>query len=311
MRRAPVVDALLLAVAVAWGSTYWVAKELVSQDTVLAVLGVRMTLTAAALGLILVLMRKRLQKAEAAIGCLLGLLLSTVFTFETFGIAATSATNAGLIISLTIVMTPVLETVVGKRKLNRLFYLAALIAVVGVYFLATGGAAASFGFGDLLILMAAAARAVHVTGMHRLSAGRSVDSLNLTFVQMATCALVFLIMSSLWGRPVSSYAAGMNWSAALQMAYLVIVCTVFPFFIQMWAVRKTSPTRVSLLLGTEPVWAAVIGVTLAGDVLGPIGIFGVVLVLAGTMWGQRLELKAPPGAPAATHEPEEIRAPTA
>jgi hypothetical protein len=107
--------------------------------------------------------------------------------------------------------------------------------------------------------------------------------------------------------PVTAYTAGMDWSAALQMAYLVIVCTVFPFFIQMWAVRKTSLTRVSLLQGTEPVWAAVIGVTLAGDALGPVGIFGVVLVLAGTMWGQRLELMAPPATPTATHEPDALR----
>ncbi|MET3919270.1 drug/metabolite transporter (DMT)-like permease [Arthrobacter sp. UYEF20] len=287
------------------------AKELVSPDTVLAVLGVRMVLTALALGLILLAMRNRLKKTEVVIGGILGLLLSTVFTFETFGIAATSATNAGLIISLTIVMTPVLETVVGKRKLSRLFYLAAVIAVAGVYFLATGGASASFGLGDLLILLAAVARAFHVTGMHRLSAGRSVDSLNLTFVQMATCGLVFLIMSSLWGTPITSYAGSMDGSAALQMAYLVIVCTLFPFFIQMWAVRKTSPTRVSLVLGTEPVWAAVIGVTLAGDVLGPIGIVGVVLVLTGTIWGQRLELKAPHIAVQAAPEPEEARTPTA
>jgi drug/metabolite transporter (DMT)-like permease len=306
-KRTSAVDALLLAVAVAWGSTYWVAKELVTQDTVLAVLGVRMLLTAVVLGLILVVMRKRLKKTEALIGGILGLLLSAVFTFETFGIAATSATNAGLIISLTIVMTPVLETLVGKRKLSRLFYLAAVIAIAGVYFLATGGAAASFGFGDLLILLAAMARAVHVTGMHRLSAGRSIDSLNLTFVQMATCGLVFLIMSSLWGTPVTTYAGSMNWSAVLQMAYLVTVCTVFPFFIQMWAVRKTSPTRVSLLLGTEPVWAAVIGVTLAGDVLGPTGICGVVLVLAGTMWGQRLELRTPQGARDTARDPGKVR----
>jgi drug/metabolite transporter (DMT)-like permease len=306
-KRTSAVDALLLAVAVAWGSTYWVAKELVTQDTVLAVLGVRMLLTAVVLGLILVVMRKRLKKTEALIGGILGLLLSAVFTFETFGIAATSATNAGLIISLTIVMTPVLETLVGKRKLSRLFYLAAVIAIAGVYFLATGGAAASFGFGDLLILLAAMARAVHVTGMHRLSAGRSIDSLNLTFVQMATCGLVFLIMSSLWGTPVTTYAGSMNWSAVLQMAYLVTVCTVFPFFIQMWAVRKTSPTRVSLLLGTEPVWAAVIGVTLAGDVLGPTGICGVVLVLAGTMWGQRLELRTPQGACDTARDPGKVR----
>jgi drug/metabolite transporter (DMT)-like permease len=93
--RTSIVDVLLLAVAVAWGSTYWVAKELVSSDTVLAVLGVRMVLTALALGLILLAMRNRLKKTEVVIGGILGLLLSTVFTFETFGIAATSATNAG------------------------------------------------------------------------------------------------------------------------------------------------------------------------------------------------------------------------
>jgi uncharacterized membrane protein YgaE (UPF0421/DUF939 family) len=52
-------------------------------------------------------------RRKAATGCILGLLLSTVF-FETFGIAATSATKAGPIISLTIVMTRILETVVAS-----------------------------------------------------------------------------------------------------------------------------------------------------------------------------------------------------
>ena len=52
-------------------------------------------------------------------------------------------------------------------------------------------------------------------------------------------------------------------------------------------------------------------VTLAGDVLSPIGIFSVVLVLAGTMWGQRLELKALPPASVAARESEEICTPTA
>ncbi|PYH01275.1 DMT family transporter [Arthrobacter stackebrandtii] len=307
-RRNATVDLLLLAVAVAWGSTYWVTKELVSRDNVLAVLAVRMTLTALTLMFILVMRRKRIAKSEWGIGLVLGLLLSTVFTFETFGIAATSATNAGLIISLTIVMTPALETVVGRRKLSRLFYLAAVIAIAGVYFLATGGAAASFNLGDLLILLAATARAVHVTGMHRLSAGRHIDSLHLTFVQMATCGIVFLALSAVSGVRVQDYVPTMDNSAVVQMIYLVVVCTVFPFFIQMWAVRKTSPTRVSLLLGTEPVWAAAIGVTLAGDVLGPVGILGVVLVLVGTMWGQRLELGRAPKAQAGEATPGEAGA---
>jgi drug/metabolite transporter (DMT)-like permease len=71
--------------------------------------------------------------------------------------------------------------------------------------------------------------------------------------------------------------------------YLVLVCTVFAFFVQLWAVRRTSPSRVSLLLGTEPVWAAIIGITLAHDTFGITGVCGIVLILAGTTWGRSME----------------------
>ena len=133
-----------------------------------------------------------------------------------------------------------------------------------MYFLGTGGSLGAFTLGDVLILVAAVARALHVTFMHRLTAGRSSDSMQLTFVQMATCGGVFLALSSFWGSSTADYLATLSASSWIQLLYLVVICTVFPFFIQMWAVRKTSPTRVSLLLGTEPVWAAVIGVTLTG-----------------------------------------------
>ncbi len=56
---------------------------------------------------------------------------------------------------------------------------------------------------------------------------------------------------------------------------------------QMWAVRRTSPSRVGLLLGTEPLWAAAAGLALGGDRLGATGLAGGALVLAGTAWGRR------------------------
>lgn len=72
------------------------------------------------------------------------------------------------------------------------------------------------------------------------------------------------------------------------------MCTLFAFFVQMWAVRRTSPSRVSLLLGTEPLWAAVIGVAAGGDRPGLLGAAGAVLVLIGTTWGR--QAAAPPAA---------------
>ena len=58
------VDLLVMSVAVAWGATYWVAKELVAGGAVLAVLGVRMGLTTVLLGAGLLLSRRRVTRTE-------------------------------------------------------------------------------------------------------------------------------------------------------------------------------------------------------------------------------------------------------
>lgn len=50
-----------------------------------------MVLAALVPGLIPLMLRSRLKRAELVTGGVLGLLLSTVLTFEAFGIAATNA----------------------------------------------------------------------------------------------------------------------------------------------------------------------------------------------------------------------------
>jgi drug/metabolite transporter (DMT)-like permease len=73
------------------------------------------------------------------------------------------------------------------------------------------------------------------------------------------------------------------------MAYLALFCSVFAFVAQTWAVRRTSASRASLLLGTEPVWAVAAGVALGGEHLAAPAIAGAALMLGGTYWGQAIE----------------------
>jgi drug/metabolite transporter (DMT)-like permease len=287
--RTGLVDALLLVVAVVWGSTYLAAKDLVSTRTVVAVLGLRFLITVIVLAPLCARRLRRASRAEIGTGVLLGVILAAVMAFETFGIAGTSATNAGLIISLTIVMTPLLENLVARSWLPPAFFAAAVIAVVGVALLATGSSLRSPSAGDLLVLVAAAIRAVHVTVMHRLSAKRTFDSLNLTCLQSGVCAALFCAASPFTGESVTTFAPRLDAAQWEDLLYLAVVCTVFAFFIQMWGVRTTSPSRVSLLLGTEPIWALAVGITLGGNRIGYAGIIGAALVIGGTNWGRRVE----------------------
>lgn len=283
------VDILLLLVAAAWGSTYLAAKELVTPDSVVALLAVRMLLAAALMAAVVTARRNRVTRAELRVGVILGMILATVFAFETFGIAHTSATNAGLIISLTIVFTPILESAVSRRRLPIPFFAAAVVAVGGVALLAGNGAFHPPSVGDLLILAAAIIRAVHVTTMSRLAGGRVMDSLTLTTVQLATCGALFTVASLVHGDSIPQFVARLDPGRGALLVYLVVVCTVFAFFVQTWAVRRTSPSRVSLLLGTEPIWAAVIGITIARDQIATAGYIGIVLILVGTAWGRSVE----------------------
>ncbi|GGC03716.1 DMT family transporter [Cellulomonas carbonis] len=293
------VDALLLLVAAVWGSTYLAAKGVVTPSTVVAVLAIRFALTAVAMVPFSLRARRsgggrtahRRPRGETATGALLGATLAAIMVFETFGIAHTSATNAGLIISLTIVMTPLLESAVRRSWLPAPFFVATVVTVVGVALLASGsgGALRAPAPGDWLVLVAAALRAVHVTLMHRRTDGRPFDSGRLTHVQMTTAAGLLVVASLVVGEPPAAVAASLTGLQWLLLAYLVLVGTVFAFAVQMWAVRRTSASRVSLLLGTEPLWALVVGLGLGGDRLGPLALAGAVLVLAGTTWGQTVE----------------------
>lgn len=61
---------------------------------------------------------------------------------------------------------------------------------------------------------------------------------------------------------------------------------MFAFLVQLRALSTSSPARVSLLVGTEPLWAAILGVALAGDPVTGAGIAGAVLVVTGAGWGR-------------------------
>ncbi|MGN2638076.1 DMT family transporter [Nocardia takedensis] len=280
------VDIALLAVAVTWGSSYAVAKDVVTPDTVFGFLVARFGIAVAALSIPLIPSLRRTTRAECGLGVVFGAILAAILVLETSGVTRTSAANAGLIISLTMVITPLLDR---PRELPRAFHAATGAAVLGVVLLTQGSGFALPGLGDLLVLLAACTRALHVTAIARLTAGREHDTSRMTLIQLATVLAVAAPLAEIHGAGLAPTLASMTAPDWLRTAYLALACTIFAFYAQMWAVRHTSPSRVGLLLGTEPVWALTCGLLLVGEALTPTGLLGAALVLAGTTWGRGID----------------------
>ncbi|WP_329582767.1 DMT family transporter [Kitasatospora sp. NBC_01250] len=306
--RSPFADLPLLAVAVVWGSSFLAVKHLASATTVVPMLVLRFGVVLPLLGGFAWRGLRGLGAAQWRGGAVLGGILGGIFLLESYGVVHTSATNAGLIISLTMILTPLAESVVTRTAIPRAFVGAAALSLLGVGLLTEGSGLRAPSLGDLLVLGAAVLRTVHVLAMSRSRALRGVDSLALTWVQLAAATMVFVLASPFGGPAPWRVAAGWGPGQWTLLLYLALFCTLFAFFVQMWAVRATSPSRVSLLLGTEPLWAAVFGMALGGDRLSVLALCGGVLVLLGTEAGRRAVLPsqaaAAPAAEADLPEPE-------
>ncbi|MER5253430.1 DMT family transporter [Streptomyces sp. NPDC002855] len=288
VRRAWLTDLPILLVAVVWGASYLAAKGITTTHTVVAVLVLRFAVVLPALVVAGWRGLRALTAPQWRGAGVLGLILSGIFLLETYGVVHTSATNAGLIISLTMIFTPLAEAAVTRKSPPRAFLAAAGLSVLGVILLTQGGGFTRPSLGDGLILLAALARTVHVLAMSRIKAVQDADALSLTTVQLGSAVAVFAVLAAA-GAGASPWSVAVDFGARewAGLLFLSVFCTLFAFFVQMWAVRRTSPSRVSLLLGTEPLWAAAVGIALGGERLGVVGLVGGVLVLVGTSWGRR------------------------
>lgn len=296
-------DAVLLLVALVWGSSYLSAQTATAALPVLLVLFVRYALSAVAcLGLAAGGRRgpRLWTRAELRAGLPLGLTQAAVLVVETYGVAHTSAANAGLIISLTIVLTPLLDRGGRRGPLPGAFLAATGVCVVAIALLMSGNGFHAPRSGDLLMLGAALIRAGHVVLVGRLTSGRAIRPLHLTTVQTLVGTALFLPVAV----PELPELGGADAATWAQLTYLALFCSVFAFLTQTWAVQRTSASRASLLLGTEPVWAVAVGVALGGERLTALTGLGAALMVAGTYWGQSVERehrRAPEPPPSLPH----------
>ena len=284
-------DGMLLMVALIWGSSYAVAKQALLFYPVLGFLAIRF-------GLTFVLLLPQLRGAGRSAlrpGLPLGLVMLAIFLCETWGVMLTSASNAAFLISLCVVITPFMEWLLLRQRPHKALFIACGLSLGGVWLL-TGGPQLSLNAGDGLMLAAALLRAVLVCLTRRLTAGQAIPALALTAVQSGVVATGCLLLglSRPGGLPALP-ASPAFWFGTL---YLVLFATLFAMFAQNRALARSSATRVSLLMGSEPLFGAIIAGAWLGERLGPMGWAGGFLIMLATLCTLRIGRAPTPAAKA-------------
>ncbi len=260
----------LICVTAIWGYTFVVVRDAVRIYPVVPFLSLRFCF--AALLLSPLLLRGHI---DLRAGVLPGIALGAGYLCQTFGLEYTTASQAGLLTGLFVVITPMMELAVYRARPRNVTVVAVLTAFLGTALLAapTGISVGNAQLaGDGLEILTAVAFSVHLLLLGRATLGR--DSGQLAFAQIATAALAFTVgATALKGYPRPS---GEVWTALLITAGLA---TALAFWIQTRVQKYLSPSRTALVLVLEPAFATLFGFLLAGDTFTRTQAVGAALIL--------------------------------
>ena len=261
----------LLGVTAAWGSTFFLLKDVVERVPVTDFLAARFALAAVAVWLLAPRCVALLTPAERRSGVLLGIVYGGGQLLQTIGLQYTSASVSGFVTGMYVVFTPLLGAVLLRARIGRTVWIAVALATAGLAALSLQGFA--IGGGEALTLASAVLYAAHIVGLGVWSSGR--NALGLTVVQLLTITAVCGVGAVPGGIELPS--TGGDW---LSLVYMALVAGALALVVQTWAQAHLTATRAAIIMTMEPVWAGLFAVLLGGERLGPRVVLGGGLVLA-------------------------------
>lgn len=216
------------------------------------------------------IVRVRLTRATAKPLLLLAAFMPVAYYLgETFGVARTTASESGLILSAIPVANLLAAWVVLRARPTRWQVTGISVTLVGVVVtvIASGVAIGSQWVGFLLLAGAVVAYALYTVFAQRFADASDMDK---TFVMIAAGALVFCTMAiadhardGTMGVLLTLPVARPGF--AIAVAYLAFGCTIGAFFLQNFAISSLGANRYSTFIGIATVTALISGAVVLGE----------------------------------------------
>ena len=261
----------LLGITAAWGSTFFLIKDLLERVPTLDFLGIRFAIAAVALVLVAPRALGRLSREARRHAIVLGLLYGLGQILQTAGLAHTPASVSGFITGLYVVATPLFAAVLLHTRITWLTWAAVMLAVIGLAVLTLDGL--SVGYGEALTFVAAMLYALHIVGLGAWST--ATDAMGLAILQLIVIAVVCLVCTAPDGIVLPDRAS--DWASLL---YMALIPGALGIVGQTWAQAHLPPTRTAIVMSMEPVFAAFFAVLLGGESLTSRMLLGGVFVVA-------------------------------
>lgn len=250
-------------------------------------LGLRFAFAALALTLCIILKLVRIDYRGKKVALLL--ILSSVqpiayFIFETFGIARSTASQAGVMIAFVPVAVSLLAMLFLKERTNGKQMLFISLSILGVLIINSDVRFSSDNMmGNLLLLGAVGSAAIYQILSRKFST--NFTPIEITFVMMWVGAIVFNIIGisrTLQHGGITDYFVPLlNLNILGALLYLGVLSSVIAFFFMNYVLSQVQATKAAILANLTTVVAIFAGVFILHEPFNLIKLAGSFMILIG------------------------------
>ncbi|MCC7273257.1 MAG: DMT family transporter [Alphaproteobacteria bacterium] len=241
--------------------------------------------------------RLRFARADVAPIAVLGILqFGVLIALLNVGLRTVPAGRASLIFAIFPLLTMVFAAALGRERLTAAKTAGVLTTIAGVA-LAIGAKAVVPGgdaswSGEAIVLASAATGAV-CTVLYRPYLGRYPTLAVGAFAMLASVGFLAILAAA---EGFFTNLPRLTWGGWLAVLFIGVGSGA-GYYLWLWALGRTTPTRVTAFLGLGPVTAVLAGAALLGEPVGALPLLGLACVVLG-LWLAHREI-APKKAAAA------------
>jgi len=261
---------LLLLATLAWGTSFIVLKETISELPAFFVIAIRFLLAAGGLYLIFIKKMRGMTKKTFLCGMILGVILTLAYVTQTIGLENTTPGRNAFLTSSYCVMVPFLMWLIFKSKPRLYHVVSAFTCIVGVGLVALSNdkvTGDNMVLGNALTVVGAVFFGLQIIFIDKFQE-QGHDAVRLLIPELLTAGVLHVIMSLIFELPFRGIGAyAMNLEQGLKILYLTLVCTLFAQFAQITGQKFTSASQTSIILSLEGVFGVVFSVILGDEKL--------------------------------------------
>ena len=246
---------LIIIATLSWGITFPLIKISLEYMSPVIFLAIRFLISTIVM---IPFIKNRSDFTGLKQGFIAGFYLFLGYYFQTIGLYFTTPAISGFVTGLYIVLVPVIAYLIYRQRISKSDLSAVTLAFVGLLIITVGEVSNfSLQLGDLLTFICAVGYAMQIIYVSR---NNKLDMVKFTFFQMAAVSLYSTIA-------IPTFKIYFNFSSPIlifTIVFTAIFAGVVAYFITNKALVYVKPEKASIIMVSEPVFAAIFSVILTG-----------------------------------------------